>query len=122
MFPEELLVKITEETNSYAQKILEQKPDPKWHDTTIEEMKAYIADNIVMGVTTAPEKSMYFSKDDLFRPGGINKKFARDRLEKLDQYFHLADVSTNPSRNQPGHDRLARVRPMTKTLIDNFRI
>ena len=55
-------MKITEETNSYAQKILEQKPDPKWHDTTIEEMKAYIAANIVMGVTTAPEKSMYFRK------------------------------------------------------------
>ena len=54
MFPEDLLVKITEETNSYAQKILEQKPDPKWHDTTFEEMKAYIAANIVMGVTTAP--------------------------------------------------------------------
>ena len=80
-------MKITEETNRYAQKILEQKPDSKWHPTTIEEMKGYIASNIVMGVTTAPEKSMYFSKDDLFRPGGINKKFTRDRLEKLDHYL-----------------------------------
>ncbi len=40
----------------------------------------------------------------------------RDRFDKLSQYFHVADVSGNPPRGQPGHDKLAHVRPVLEAV------
>lgn len=36
-------------------------------------------------------------------------------MDKLNQYFHVADTTQNPPRRQPGHDKLAHVRPIMDT-------
>ena len=39
-----------------------------------------------------------------------------DRFDKICQYFHANDSTTNPQRGQPGHDRLHHVRPILDTI------
>lgn len=118
MFPVFLYEVIARETNRYAEQEQEKNGvDPRWRATTPEEIRAYIAIQIVMGIIVAPNQDMYFTKDDLFRPTGINDRMTRDRLDKLNQYFHVADTTQNPPRRQPGHDKLAHVRPIMDILL-----
>lgn len=122
MFPPALYEEIAMETNRYAD--LEQEKngvDPRWRATTPDEIRAYIAIQIVMGIILAPTQDLYLCKDNLFRPMGINERFTRDRLDKLNQYFHVADTSKNPPRRQPGHDKLAHIRPIMDILLNKTK-
>ncbi|XP_048735577.2 piggyBac transposable element-derived protein 4-like [Ostrea edulis] len=70
-----------------------------------------------MGIIVAPSQDMYFTKDKLFRPIAIHERITRDRMDKLHQYFHVADTTQNPPKRQPGHDKLAHIRP----ILENVR-
>jgi hypothetical protein len=48
--PRELIEKITTETNNYATKCIEEKPDPKWKPTNVTEILAFIGLHVVMSV------------------------------------------------------------------------
>lgn len=102
IFPSTLFENIARETNKYADNEQEKNGvDPRWRSTTPAEIRAYVAIQIIMGIVVAPTQDLYFSKDDLFRPTGINQRITRDRLDKLNQYFHIADTSRNPPKRQP---------------------
>uniref|UniRef100_A0A8W8P1P5 PiggyBac transposable element-derived protein domain-containing protein n=1 Tax=Magallana gigas TaxID=29159 RepID=A0A8W8P1P5_MAGGI len=86
MFPDDLYELIATETNRYAEQKQEKNGvDGRWKGTSKEEIRAYIAIQIVMGIVVAPNQGMYFTKDDLFRSTGINGGMTRDRLDKLNQ-------------------------------------
>ena len=38
----------------------------------------------------------------------------------LQRYFHVADTTSNPGRNDPGHDKLAHVRHLLEVLRTKF--
>ena len=46
----------------------------------------------------------------------MSERITRDRFDKLCQYFHVSDISSNPERGQPGHDKLAHVRPVLEDI------
>ncbi|XP_033741890.1 piggyBac transposable element-derived protein 4-like [Pecten maximus] len=118
IFDDSFYQSAADETNRYARtEIAKNGPDPKWQETNSAEIRAYIAFHIVMGIVVAPTQDMYFSKNTMFRPSGIHERITRDRMDKLHQYFHVANTTTNPPRGQPGHDKLAHVRP----VIENVR-
>lgn len=56
-------------------------------------MKAFIVFQIIMGIVCVPNQGMHFAKDNLLRSTGIREKISRDRLDKLSQYFHVADAT-----------------------------
>ncbi|XP_060085362.1 piggyBac transposable element-derived protein 4-like [Ylistrum balloti] len=49
----------------------------------------------------------------------------RDRFDKLSQYFHVNDSTTNLPRDDPGYDRLHHVRPVLdivkKKCLENYK-
>lgn len=83
-------------------------------------MKAFIVFQIIMGIVCVPNQGMHFAKDNLLRSTGIREKISRDRLDKLSQYFHVADATQNPAGGQPGHDKLAHVRPILEQIRQNL--
>lgn len=84
MFPVFLYEIIARETNQYANQEQEKNGvEQRWQVTTPEEIRAYIAIQIVMGIIVAPNQDMYLTKDDLFRQTGINDRIMRDRMDKL---------------------------------------
>ncbi|XP_064596339.1 piggyBac transposable element-derived protein 4-like [Liolophura sinensis] len=50
---------------------------------------------------------------------------ARDRFEKILQYFHYNDSTTNPARGDANHDKIHHVRPVfsivQRRLVENYR-
>lgn len=44
---DEVFEAIVQETNRYARQCCDRKPDPRWRETSVEEMKAYFGLNIV---------------------------------------------------------------------------
>ncbi|XP_033728229.1 piggyBac transposable element-derived protein 4-like [Pecten maximus] len=122
IFDETLYQKFADETNKYARAVQEKNGhDKKWYDTNSAEMRSYIAFHIIMGIVVAPNQDMYFTKDNLYRPTGINERITRDRMDKLHQYFHVCDSSQNPPKGQPGHDKLARVRPILESVREKLK-
>lgn len=120
IFPDSLYADIARETNAYANAKIAEKPDPKWRPTTADEIRAYIGFLIVMGIVQLPNQDMYWTTDELFVSTTISQRIPRNRFEKISQYFHVADVTKNPPKNQPGHDKLAFVRPILETVREKL--
>ncbi|XP_061169395.1 piggyBac transposable element-derived protein 4-like [Saccostrea echinata] len=120
LFTEDIYQTIAEQTNAYAERARILNPNRAWYPTNAEEIKAYLGAAIVMGVLPAPAQDMYWYKDKLFHPSCLEGKFSRTRFENIQRYFHVADTTTNPGRGNPGHDKLAHVRPIMEKLRENF--
>lgn len=108
LFSEELYLKISEETNAYAQLCIRAKANPGWYDTKVEEICAFHGCLVVIGIISAPAQDLYWSKDKLFHLSCIEERFTRTRFENIQRYFQ-ADTTQNPPKNQPGHDKLVHV-------------
>ena len=78
----------------------EKGADAKWHPTTGEEMKLYVAINVVMGIHILPRVENYWSTDDKLNVPFIFRLMSRTRFEKLGQYLHLNDRSDYIVRGQ----------------------
>lgn len=48
-------------------------------------------------------------------------RFTRTRFKNIQRYFHAANTTQNPPRNQPGHEKLVHVRTIMETIQENFK-
>ena len=125
MFPEDLFEILVTETNRNAEQLIRTKPDPRWYATTCEEMRAFVAINILFGIKTLPETRLYWSKDSFLGVPSIQKVMPRNRFEKIRQYLHLNNRENMLPRGDRGYDKLFRVRPLldviSRTFSDEYR-
>lgn len=87
-FPEDLFTKLAEQMNLYARQtiqrlsVLQQHSRlNKWKETTANEMKAFTALQIAMGLVTKPVIHMYWEEKWLIRTPGFNTVMSRNRYE-----------------------------------------
>ena len=80
MFPESLIETIVTETNRYARQCTAVKPDAKWYDTTLAEMKAYLGLHIIFGIKQLPANRHYWSKDPVLGVQAVQKVMPRKSL------------------------------------------
>ena len=119
MFNLDLCVWISAETNCYAEQLQQQKGrrDMKWKPTTSDEIPSYLGIRIYMSVIDLSYIEKYWSGDLFFRGFTIANIMTRDRFEKLQQYFHVAD-HTGYDRMDPNRDKCHPVRPMLTFVSD----
>lgn len=110
---------ITAKTNRYAKVKVATSPDPNWKETTVDEIAAYLGLYVYMSIVAMPSYDLYWGTDPMFRGQFASKVMNRNRFDKLSQYFHLADTSTNPPRGQSSHNKLAHVQPVLDELREN---
>jgi len=55
----------------------------KWYPTTVEEMRAFVGVNVIMGIDQKPELCNYWSTDEFMGNVGIQRVFTRDCFESL---------------------------------------
>ncbi|XP_022801637.1 piggyBac transposable element-derived protein 4-like [Stylophora pistillata] len=89
MFPEDLIEHIVSETNRFAQECIAAKPDPKWRESTLEEMKAFLGVHVLFGIKQLPANHFYWSSDPLIIVPSVQKVMSRNHFHKLSHYFHL---------------------------------
>ena len=120
-FPDEFILKIVENTNSYADWYREHKllRNPRWEDklwpdtgeleTGLEEMKAYFGLMILFGVNPMPQYKDYWSANIFIGNEGAKRTMSLKRYEKLTQYFHVADRYAEPGRQSPNYNKNFKV-------------
>jgi len=118
-FSDEVLDDIVAETNRYATACISKKPDPLWQPITTDELKAFFGLHVLLSVIPMPSYKMAWTTNKLFAHPQFGAVMTRNRFEHILKYFHVADVSNNPPRGQPDHDRLALIRPILDKIRQN---
>ena len=85
------------------------------------EMYLFLGIIIAMGVHVLPSVADYWSTDSLLGVPGISSGMPIDRFKALLSCLHLNDNSKAVLRNQPGHDRLHKIRPKINRLRQTWR-
>lgn len=99
--PNAAMIKIVRETNMYA----EAKEAPGWCNTSLYEIKQFLAVLIFMGIVDMGQTSDYWS--GVTTQPFVTKIFSRNRFQELLGYLHLAS-SADP--DAPSQDKLFKVR------------
>ena len=84
----------------------------KWTPITVEELKAFMGFNILMGIVKLPSIDDYWKKDPLLHYQPIASRITRDRFRDIRRFLHFCDNTTLPSPGTPGSDRIAKIRPL----------
>ena len=113
-----LLSEIVNETNRYASVATAKKPDPYWSPIDIAELKAFLGLMVTLSVVPLPSHKLAWTTHRLFRHPAFGETMTRTRFEKILKYFHVGDVTSNPPRGQPGHDKLCLVRSVLEQVLE----
>eukprot|EP00111_Clytia_hemisphaerica_P021996 TCONS_00064679-protein len=118
---------IVRETNRFAAQFIESNPDKEesryvgsWSDVTKEEIKAFLALIIMMGIVHKPDVNSYWSLDELLSTPSFSTIMNRDRFKLILKFLHFNDNSTYDPQD-PDRDRLHKVRPILDILRNRFR-
>ncbi|XP_064600751.1 piggyBac transposable element-derived protein 4-like [Liolophura sinensis] len=125
IFPDNTYQYLADQTNLYAWKCRDVKPDTKWTAVTADKIQAFIGLHILMSVIPLPAYKDYWTRDNLCEIPAFTKIMTRLRFKKILQYFHCNDVE-NPPRGDPVHDPIHHVRPIfdvvQQNLHDNYNL
>lgn len=101
---------ITAETNCYADCKQREKKDSLWFPTNVNEIRAYLAINIIMGIRKLPRITNYWNSDERFGDEYVSSIMTRTRFLKLSQYSYVRDTSHTPVHGEPNFDPLFEIR------------
>ena len=120
----DVLKLILTNTNKYAKYKQDKKgkANPLWkEDLTMPEFKAFLAINIVMGLSPTPQYSCFWSQSCFMGNEGVKKLMTKNRYEVICQYLHVSDRENEPERGEEGYDRAGKIRPLMDLLGPIFR-
>ncbi|XP_067014799.2 uncharacterized protein [Anabrus simplex] len=109
-FTHAFLTILVQESNKYAI----QKGNSL--DLSLLELQAFIGVLIIMGFHTLPSIRHYWSSDPNFHVSRISSIMSLKRFLKIMRFLHMNDNEKMPKRNEPGYDRLYKVRPLLDHL------
>ena len=116
LFDDSILEYIVEQSNLYAQQTMDAAKYNAWQLITLEELKAYLGFNVLMGLVRLPEIEDYWKQDPFFHYAPIADRIPRDRFRDISRYLHFCDNSTLAKRGEQGYDRLGKVRPVINAI------
>ena len=108
------------QSNAYAKMVMGPEKYDKWAKITVEELKAFLGFNILMGINHLPSIDDYWSRDPHLRYAPVADRISRDRFCEVSRYLHFVDNDTLVPRGEEGHDRLGKVRPIIDHLSTKF--
>lgn len=126
-FTHEFLEILKTERNRYARAFFNSTPrisiasrTMEWKNTTVPEMRAFIAVLLEMGITRRPTLFSYWSTNHRYIPW-FGQMFSRNRFQLLCKFFHTVDNSTLAPRNSPDYDPAAKFEPVVAHANRKFR-
>ena len=96
------------ETNRYAT----QNGVVGFQDVGLEEMMAFVAMNIAMGIVNTSDVKDFWSTDPILSHPWSPSVMSRDRFLQILYHLHL-----NNNQNNPGNDKLFKVRPLLDHIV-----
>lgn len=111
---DQILEYVVKESNDYAS----QKEPPIDLQLTKGELLKYIGSVLYMSCVKIPNTRLYWSSDVGQEP--IKRAFCVNRWEKIKNNLHFADNLAARSRNDPGYDRIFKIRPFLDAVRERF--
>jgi len=110
-----------DQTNLHA----EQKRGPEersvWYALTVNELKAWIALTLNMGIVKKPSLRLYWSTDEIFKTPYFSAVMSRDRYFQIKRYLHFVDNQEEvKDKNSPNYDNLFKVGKLLDLLLPRF--
>ena len=105
------------QSNLYAEQLMGVEKYREWEKITTTELRAYLGFAILMGMVHLPAVEDYWKLDPFLHYAPIADRVSRNRFREITRYLHFTDNTQLPSRDQPGYDRLGKVRP----VIEHFQ-
>ncbi|CAC5395839.1 unnamed protein product [Mytilus coruscus] len=121
---------LVEETNRYAtdffatpdgQNLKPHSRFKQWEDVNRDDMSRFIGMIIAMGLVQQQDLHDYWSKDELLETPFFRKIMPRNKFLLMLSFLHLNNNHINIPRGQPGHDPIAKIRPVYDHLRSNFQ-
>lgn len=114
---------MAEQTNLYASQRQRRAGinDSSWTPTDAQEVRAFVAINILMGLHKVPNTDAYWSMDDRLRVDGIARIMPKNRYKKLNQYLHITNNDDQPPRDNPNFDPFFKISSLANMLSYTFR-
>ena len=90
-------------------------------DTSLDEMKVFVAHLIVMGILKKNSLEQYWSRDSILNMPYFGHYMSRNRFQNILWNLHISDPDeTNPQKGEADHDPLFLVRLMVDMMLRNF--
>lgn len=118
LFDEDMCQNIVLQTNLYKRQkqVATGRVSPSDKDITVEDLRAWIGLCVIMGIHQVPELQNYWSADPLLGVPSVSSVMTSKQFKKIVETIHCNDNTTNPPRDQNGHDKLHKVRPLLEKL------
>ena len=123
---EEFYNMITIQTNLYASQFRKKHTilprysrARNWKDVTNDEMRQFIALQVLTGIVKKPEISQYWSTDPFLRSPIFNEVMPRNRFQSITEFLHFNNNSKYDNHDTT-RDRLYKVRPLVEYLVGKF--
>ncbi|XP_049774068.1 piggyBac transposable element-derived protein 4-like [Schistocerca cancellata] len=110
-----MMQQICFQTNLYAKL----KNSAQWRELTVQELKAFLGMIIVMGIHQLPEAAIYWSSDPYLNVNAVSNVMTLARYKKIMENLHCNDNLFQPATNDPGYDKLYKIRPLISALNKN---
>lgn len=118
LFEDELFEHIVYHTNLYATQKL--GGSTAFKPTNADEIKKFLAINLLMGIKKCPSYKNYWSSDPALRDNYISAIMPRNRFSWLLGYIHLNDNSEMPKKGEEGYDKLYKIRPLLEMFSETY--
>lgn len=112
----DMIEEIVFQTNLYST----QKGD-NFAPTNLDEIKQFIAINMLMGVKHTPSYRDCWSSYPQLRDEYISNIMSLNRFSSLLSHLHLNDNSIMPVKGQQQYDKLYKIRPFINKLRENYQ-
>ena len=120
---EDIIDHIVTQTNLYAQQYIEREQNnlrphslvKQWKPTDRQEMIAFLAMLIMMGIIHKPRINMYWSKDSLLSTPVFGQLVGRDRFLLLLRFLHFAN-NRDYNAADPNRDKLYKIREVSDMI------
>lgn len=127
-FPESVYELVAEETNKYAWQCFDVTTDiPKrsrlhsWHDITANDVKAFTATQIAMGLVSKPTEESYFQDNFwLTKTPAFSKIFSRDKYQLMKSFLHFNNNESQKPKGDPDYDPLYKIRPLLELTKNKY--
>jgi len=130
-FDDEVIDVLVTETNRYYEQFINSKGGKEnltkacrarsWNDVTNDEIRAFLAILLYMGLVKLPNYNMYWSTHDLLNLKNFTSLMTRDRFLNILSYLHATDNDLEPPRDSPTYDPGYKLAKIVRLIVQRWQ-
>ena len=120
-FTDQVWQLLATQTNLYASQKRGPEENSVWYPVSVEEMKAWLALYLCMGIVNKPNIKSYWSTDPILSTPFFPATMSRTRFVQILRYLHFADNNLAPRPDSPDYNKLYKIQPVLDLVVPRFK-